>query len=585
MSTKISALPTATSVATTDAFPVVQGGTTKRVPASALTLGAWGTVTLEQFGAIGDGVTDDTAAYISAVASGKTILLGARTYLVNGTAGWAIASITTPGQGIIGVGDQSVLKTTSNYAVVDASSGAGLNVFKNFRILGNSTGAAQHGITTGHDSAGTGQSRIEIEGVTCEALGGRGFSLEYTSISFLGPRLTNCLAFGCLGYGFYFAVSDYVTCTNCVAMNCGPGGVYSATGNLMWTGGAITANTSGSGYGILWDVSGNDGHSQIVGCEINHNTIAIKVNAIVNGLSFVGCNVYYGTIDCSLTTASPVVFKQCFVDVTSVTGASSGVGTVRFDDCVWPMANANTFAGQVSANPGNVKIDGTGFDLSDVGLDAGAAKKIAFRFNGATYAYVDPTHGRLYTGQKSTDCPAILGPLPGNETTLSSLHLLANGGTPTASNPVAWSDGSSLNLSSPLNAGHMRLYTGSTTLLVDALNTGWSFKVPLATARQDIALVNGANNNVAITGSFLRITGPSAAFSITGFASGIDGMELRIFNTTAFAMTIANASGSSSAGNKITTLTGADVVLAARTTAAHFIYDGSSTTWILMGTS
>jgi hypothetical protein len=48
-------------------------------------------------------------------------------------------------------------------------------------------------------------------------------------------------------------------------------------------------------------------------------------------------------------------------------------------------------------------------------------------------------------------------------------------------------------------------------------------------------------------------------------------------------MTIVNASGSSSAANQITTKTGADVVLAAASSYAHFIYDGAVSKWILLG--
>jgi hypothetical protein len=42
-------------------------------------------VTIESFGAAGDGATDDTAAFVLALASGLPLLLGARVYIVNGT--------------------------------------------------------------------------------------------------------------------------------------------------------------------------------------------------------------------------------------------------------------------------------------------------------------------------------------------------------------------------------------------------------------------------------------------------------------------------------------------------------------------
>ena len=58
----------------------------------------------EDFGALGDGVADDTAAVVAAVATGKPVLFGSRTYIINGQ--WTIATATailigTPGATIL----------------------------------------------------------------------------------------------------------------------------------------------------------------------------------------------------------------------------------------------------------------------------------------------------------------------------------------------------------------------------------------------------------------------------------------------------------------------------------------------------
>src|SRR5215472_16635141 len=309
--------------------------------------------TLEAYGAIGDGVTDDTTAYVNALASGKTILLGAKTYLVNGTgANWAIGQVATTGQSIIGVGDNSVLKTTSNYAILDlAVASGGLNIFANFRLLGNNTGTSQHGFTCGHDNAVQCQSRYILHNITAENCGGRGFSIEYTLISFVGPRISNCFAYSNTYAGFYSAVADYVVFTNCVAAYNGTYGVYCSSGNNHWNGGSIVAN----GTGVLIDAGGNDSHGVFAGCAINHNTIAVQVNAIANGEIFEACDIYYGTI---VTTGSTGVrFRGCTIDVTSLTCASS----TRFEGCSWPMANANTVSGAPYFDPNNTTLNGQGF--------------------------------------------------------------------------------------------------------------------------------------------------------------------------------------------------------------------------------
>lgn len=65
-------------------------------------------VAIESFGAHGDGVTDDTAAFIAAVASGRPVRLGHATYVVNGQ--WTISQ---PGTVLLGTPGLSVLRRTS----------------------------------------------------------------------------------------------------------------------------------------------------------------------------------------------------------------------------------------------------------------------------------------------------------------------------------------------------------------------------------------------------------------------------------------------------------------------------------------
>jgi hypothetical protein len=104
-----------------------------------------------------------------------------------------------------------------------------------------------------------------------------------------------------------------------------------------------------------------------------------------------------------------------------------------------------------------------------------------------------------------------------------------------------------------------------------------------ARARSTITLANGLNSNTAITSSYIRITGPTAAFSIGGFIPGFDGEEIWLYNMTAFAMTIVNEDASSTAAYRIATKSGANVVLAAAQSYAHLIWDGGASRWILLG--
>jgi hypothetical protein len=129
----VSGLPHGASPAPADMVPIGQGGTNAAIPyaqfmaglatlpaanVSALQITPTGAavprsladlasdaVAVESFGAKGDGVTDDSAAFAAALAAGRPVRLGARTYVVNGQ--W---TITTPGAVLFGVAGQSVLK-------------------------------------------------------------------------------------------------------------------------------------------------------------------------------------------------------------------------------------------------------------------------------------------------------------------------------------------------------------------------------------------------------------------------------------------------------------------------------------------
>jgi hypothetical protein len=97
-----------------------------------------------------------------------------------------------------------------------------------------------------------------------------------------------------------------------------------------------------------------------------------------------------------------------------------------------------------------------------------------------------------------------------------------------------------------------------------------------------MALSNSANHNIALPKkSFARITGPSTSFSITGIQGGEDGKIAILYNTTANAMTIANANAGSTAANQIITNTGSDVATTS-TGIVSLIYSVTDSRWILL---
>lgn len=98
-----------------------------------------------------------------------------------------------------------------------------------------------------------------------------------------------------------------------------------------------------------------------------------------------------------------------------------------------------------------------------------------------------------------------------------------------------------------------------------------------------LTLANGANSNITLpVGRFITITGPTGSFSISGFASPANGREIVLYNSVAQNMTITN-DATSTAANRILTLTGSDVALTG-VCVAKFTYSAVSSRWILTGT-
>lgn len=93
--------------------------------------------------------------------------------------------------------------------------------------------------------------------------------------------------------------------------------------------------------------------------------------------------------------------------------------------------------------------------------------------------------------------------------------------------------------------------------------------------------INGTNPDCDMgLGSFVKIDGPTAGFSISGIAGGYDGRIITIYNSTVHNMTILN-DATSVAANRILTLTGIDLY----TTAAGSItlqYDAEISRWVII---
>lgn len=102
--------------------------------------------------------------------------------------------------------------------------------------------------------------------------------------------------------------------------------------------------------------------------------------------------------------------------------------------------------------------------------------------------------------------------------------------------------------------------------------------------KKNVTLANGTNNDIDIgNATFVRITGPTNNFSVSGFTGGYDGRTLILYNTTTGGtMTLSDDTGSS-ASNRILTLYGTDLVLSATEgSSAFLVYSADESRWIVI---
>lgn len=101
-----------------------------------------------------------------------------------------------------------------------------------------------------------------------------------------------------------------------------------------------------------------------------------------------------------------------------------------------------------------------------------------------------------------------------------------------------------------------------------------------------VALANGANNNIAPgTTSYIRITGPTAAFSITGITGGVNGKIMTLINTTAQTMTISHQNAGSVAANRVFAPNASNLALEGQYSTVTLQYNSTLGGWVVVSYS
>jgi len=273
-------------------------------------------ISVKDFGAVGDGVTNDAAAVQLAAnaAAGKVLYFPPGTYVVNNG-----FSITGDNSVVIGYGATITYNATTatfyhciriygnNTAVL------GIRVKSPSGLVRNDTGFA---ISAGNVSTNT--TGLVIQDCVVDSIGSAGIWLSNVS----QPRIANNVVKNCLADGIHFADGCYdIVCSNNVLISNGDDNIAIVNdtagapylGRFVVSGNVITGGTSVSGMGVavIGAATGNiigNTISNTVGPAIgtyhwtdtgyNADYLSISDNVInntgVGGTYFGGCGIYLG---------------------------------------------------------------------------------------------------------------------------------------------------------------------------------------------------------------------------------------------------------------------------------------------------
>lgn len=254
------------------------------------------TASPKSFGAVGDGVTDDTAAITSAIASGKTVDFGSYGDI------YLISSSLTLNAGQVLKGSGATLKTVSNINMIVMTSDC---VIENLTFLGNSTGATQRGVFIDGGVSFNAVSRTRTINCTFKNLGGVGYYVTRVVNNHEGNQLSSSTFRNC-GTGIDIAErGEYQVVSGCNVDTCTIG-ISIVGGNSVISGSVF----SDCDTNVYLGAGGNDAHGAITGCAINHGVnYSIHADNPNAAFLFSGCNIYAGNL--LLNKTNQFKFNSC----------------------------------------------------------------------------------------------------------------------------------------------------------------------------------------------------------------------------------------------------------------------------------
>jgi len=288
---------------------------------------------VRDYGAVGNGTTDDRAAFVAAFATGLPVLVPQGKFYLSST-------ITlTDYQTIRGVGDSSIIcLKTGNYAALSVQ-GSYVKI-SNLSIRGKGRGTTtpyatsypnQHGISIiGTAGVTYARSEIDIDHCLFDSLGGAGVYINQNRKVIYGNAVsaTNNRALHSWGGIMTDTSAEYNTFVNNNISEC-EYAIYNKGGNNNFIGGMLTYNR----VGFYLKKGVNDGHNAAIGITINHSVgDGIWADSLQTGFLFSGCVLYYSNI--VLDYSDGIRFEGCTlgqIEHIYASGSTNGI----FNNTYW----------------------------------------------------------------------------------------------------------------------------------------------------------------------------------------------------------------------------------------------------------
>jgi len=313
-------------------------------------------VSVKDFGAVGDGVTDDTAAIQAAInyaiGGNSKLVFAPGTYVTTGN------TVTPYTNNTLEIcGDGAVIKIGANQTGLDLTDVQNVTITGLTFLSTAISGGSQSGIRV------TSSSRVVIKDCRFSTLF-YGVNFVSTDVGLVtGPypipsQINNCVMKGC-GAGVYLAtLAEYVVVSGCNITDCTFYGITVDAGNCTVIGNSVNGNV----IGIQFDgaTSTNGDHGAIVGNTVNHNDkCGIWIKSLDYSMLVTGNNVW-AQIGANLGVApydAPYgIVLQNAKNVNLVANVlGNNIRNLGFDTVTTSIVSNNTFIADSSRTTYNIQ--------------------------------------------------------------------------------------------------------------------------------------------------------------------------------------------------------------------------------------